>query len=268
MTNSDASFAGSIPGIYHSSLGPMFFEPYARDIAKRLTAQTGDTILEIAAGTGIVTRHLLERLPSGSQLIATDLNDAMIEIGKTHTGLDPRLRWEQADAAALPFPDVSIDGIVCQFGLMFFPDKVAALREARRVLKPGGALLFNTWGALADNPIAQCAHDVIASFFQTDPPQFFTVPFGLHDKELVKQILRDAGFTSVNVDGVDENGTSATALVAAKGLIYGTPVINQIQERGRSAPDAIMQAVADRLSRAGGAQPLRLPMRALVFTAS
>src|SRR5687768_13579650 len=129
MTNSDAAFAGSIPAIYDSALGPMFFEPYARDLAKRLKVRSGDAVLEIAAGTGIVTRRLLKRLPAGAELVATDLNNAMIEIAKAKVDTDPRLRWQQADAGALPFPDQSFDAVVCQFGLMFFPDKVSALRE-------------------------------------------------------------------------------------------------------------------------------------------
>jgi ubiquinone/menaquinone biosynthesis C-methylase UbiE len=267
MTNSDAAFAGSIPGIYDSALGPMFFEPYARDLARRLKVGNGDSVLEIAAGTGIVTQRLLKRMPAGAELVATDLNDAMIEIGKNRVGPDPRLRWQQADAGTLPFPDQSFDAVVCQFGLMFFPDKVGALREVRRVLKSGGTLLLNTWGTLADNPIAGRAHTVVASFFHTDPPQFYNVPFGLHDPDVVRKMLLEAGFKTVDVDVVDLMGTSASALTAAKGLIFGTPLIRQIEERGGQSPEAIMHAVAERLSQEGGAQPMTLQMRALVFTA-
>ncbi len=267
MTNSDTAFAGAIPEIYDSALGPMFFEPYARDLAQRCKVHNGDRVLEIAAGTGILTRRMLKRMPSGAELIASDLNDAMIEIGKTNVGPDPRVRWQQADAGALPFPDQSFDAIVCQFGLMFFSDKVGALRQARRVLKSGGRFLLNTWGALADNPIASRAHTTVASFFHIDPPPFFTVPFGLHDPDVVKKMLVEAGFEKVDIDVVDLMGTSPSALTAAKGLIFGTPVIHQIQERGGQAPDAIMHAVAERLSQEGGAQPMQLQMRALVFTA-
>jgi ubiquinone/menaquinone biosynthesis C-methylase UbiE len=267
MTNSDAAFAGSIPAIYDSALGPMFFEPYAGDLAGRLKVRSGEKVLEIAAGTGIVTQRLLKRMPAGAGLVATDLNDAMIELGKAKLGPDPRLRWQQADAGALPFPDQSFDAVVCQFGLMFFPDQAGALRESRRVLKSGGTFLLNTWGTLADNPIAGRAHTAVASFFHTDPPQFFNVPFGLHDADVVRKMLLEAGFKTVDVDVVDLIGTSASALTAAKGLIFGTPVIHQIEERGGQAPDVIMHAVAERLSQEGGAQPMKLPMRALVFTA-
>jgi len=267
MTNSDAAFAGSIPAIYDSALGPMFFEPYARDLAKRLKARKGDKILEIAAGTGIVTRRLLQRMPADAHLVASDLNDGMLEIARANVPPDPRLEWRQADATALPFPDRSFDAVVCQFGLMFFPDKIAALREVRRVLAAGGKLLLSTWGSLADNPIANRAHGTIASFFHTDQPPFYLVPFGMHDREAVKEMLLQAGFTTVDVDVVELMGKSASALTAAKGLVYGSPVIHQIHERGGVAPEAIMHAVAERLSQEGGAQPMQLPMRALVFTA-
>ena len=267
MTNSDASLGGSVPGIYDSALGPMFFEPYARDLVKRLKVGNGESVLEIAAGTGIVTKHLLERLPSSARLVATDLNEAMLEVGKQNVRDDRRLQWQTADAQSLPFADHSFDAIVCQFGLMFFPDKAGALREMRRVLKPGGRLVLNTWAALRDNPIAQRAHDTIASFFRSDPPPFYTIPFGLHDADAVKRLLGDAGFTDVDVDVVNITGTSASAVLAAKGLVCGTPVIAQINERGGVASGAIVHAVAEQLSHQGGAEPMRLPMRALVFTA-
>ncbi len=267
MTNSDAAFAGSIPATYDSALGPMFFEPYARDLARRLKVHSGDAVLELAAGTGIVTRRLLKRMPANSRLVATDLNEAMLDVAKANVPADPRVNWQKADAGALPFPDQSFDAVVCQFGLMFFPDQVGALRESRRVLKAGGTLLLNTWGALADNPIASRAHTTIASFFHTDQPPFYLVPFGLHDRDAVRQMFLDAGFTTVDVDVVDLTGTSASALTAAKGLVFGTPVLHQIQERGGAPPETIMHAVAERLSQEGGAQPMELPMRALVFTA-
>jgi hypothetical protein len=151
---------------------------------------------------------------------------------------------------------------------MFFPDKVGALREMRRVLKPRGALLFNVWGSLADNPIARCAHETVAQFFPTDPPMFYTIPFGLHDQAVIERMLMDAGFMSIEGHTIDITGESASADSAAKGLVCGTPIINAIHERGTVAPEVIVQAVAACLARNGGAAPMRMQMRALVFRAA
>ena len=194
-----SSFTGTVPATYDQNLGPMFFEPYARDLADRLTIPRGGSVLEIAAGTGIVTKHLRGRLPSDARLVVTDLNDAMLEIARGKLAADDRLEWRTADAGVLPFAEATFDVAVCQFGLMFFPDKRAALGEMHRVLKPSGTWLFNVWGSLADNPIASLAHEVIASFFPTDPPQFYTIPFGLHDEQQLRQMLEDAGFSNVTL---------------------------------------------------------------------
>jgi ubiquinone/menaquinone biosynthesis C-methylase UbiE len=266
MTNSNASFTGMVPGIYDYELGPMFFEPYARDLARRVDARSGATILETAAGTGIVTRHLLERLPADGHLIATDLNDAMLAIARGRIA-DGRVQWQKADACALPFDNNRFDAVVCQFGLMFFPDKSGAMREARRVLRPGGRFLFNVWDSLAQNPIAKAAHEVAASFYHTNPPEFYTVPFGFYDRSVIEQSLTDAGFVNLTFDTVDLVGESETAERAAKGLVLGTPLNAAIQERGTVNGQVIMHAVAARLAHEGGAAPMRLPMRALVLTA-
>lgn len=267
MTIPEASFTGSIPNIYDRNLGPMFFEPYAIDLAKRVSVGSNAAMLEIAAGTGIVTKHLYATLPSDARLVVTDLNDAMLDIARQKVPADQRIDWRTADAGALPFADGSFDAVLCQFGLMFFPDKPAALREMHRVLKPSGTLLFNVWGSLADNPIGGLAHQTVTAFFPIDPPKFYTVPFGLHDEALLKGMLSDAGFSNVTWETVDITGESESADKAARGLVFGSPIIVAIQERGTVDPEAIMRAVAARLAEEGGAAPMRLPMRALVWTA-
>jgi SAM-dependent methyltransferase len=243
------------------------FEPYAKDLARRVQAGRGASVLEVAAGTGILTRHLLDALPRDAHLVATDVNDAMMAVGKHKIAPDARLEWRHADAGALPFGDHVFDAVACQFGLMFFPDKARALREMLRVLKPDGHLWLSTWGSLADNPIAAIAHRTVAEFYHIDPPQFFTIPWGMDDPALVEGLLQEAGFTQIETDVVDRIGESESAAAAAKGLVFGNPIINAIQERGTVSPEPIMHAVATRLSQEGGAQPMRLPMRALIFHA-
>ncbi len=266
MTNQDVAFSGMNPAIYDRQLGPMFFEPYARDLVRRLTVGASAAVLEIAAGTGIVTEHLRETLPTGVRLVVTDLNEAMLDLARQKIGPDSRIEWQKADACALPFADGSFDAVVCQFGLMFFPDKPAALRETHRVLKSSGMLLLNVWGSLADNPIASVAHEVAASFFPTDPPKFYTIPFGLHDEALLTRMMSEAGFSNVSCETVDFIGESESPESAAKGLVLGTPLVTAIQERGTINPTVIVHAVAARLTTEGGAAPMRLPMRALVLT--
>jgi SAM-dependent methyltransferase len=246
-------FAGSTPRNYHEGLGPMFFEPYARDIARRISVPAGGRLLEIAAGTGIVTRQLLAHLPPDGQLVASD---------------EPRLEWQIADACALPFANGEFDGVVCQFGLMFFPDKAGALGQMRRVSKPGSRIVVSVWGSLDENPIARIAHETIGSFFPADPPVFYTVPFGLHDRTAVEALFAAAGFSDVSCDTVDLTGVSASADLAARGLVTGSPVSAAITERDPSRIPAILRAVSERLGAEGGTAPMRLPMRARVFTAS
>ena len=267
MTTSSLVFAGSTPQNYHEALGPMFFEPYARDVAGRLTLPPGARVLEIAAGTGIVTRQLLARLPADGQLVATDIGEPMLGVLQTTVSPDQRLILQVADACALPFDDSQFDAVVCQFGLMFFPDKIGALAHMRRVVKPGRQVFVSVWGSLAENPIGAIAHETIGSFFPADPPLFYETPFGLDDGATVRQLFTDAGFTDVACDTVDVIGESASSELAARGLVSGSPVAAQIAERDASQIPAITEAVAARLQTSGGAAPMRLPMRARVFTA-
>jgi ubiquinone/menaquinone biosynthesis C-methylase UbiE len=267
VTDGSASFVGSIPQNYDRYLGHLLFEPFADDLVGRLRVARGGRLLEVACGTGIVTRRLRTRFRDEVTIVATDLNEPMIEHAKGTPGMDSGIEWRRADAQALPFPDASFDAVVCQFGLMFVPDKPAALREARRVLVPGGAFAFNVWAGLEDNPIGRIANEVITSYFPSDPPMFYRIPFGLDDPSLLQRLLSEAGFEIVQVERLMLEARGASAMEAARGLVTGNPVLLEILQRGSARPDAIIEALARELARAGGEAPLRLPMRALVFLA-
>ena len=267
MTDANAAFAGSIPQRYDEYLGPLLFEPYAADLASRLRFDAGDALLELACGTGIVTQHLVAGLPRGASLTATDLNEAMLAIAQNKIDHMEPVTWEAADACALPFGDDWFDAVVCQFGLMFFPDKPLALREAHRVLHPGGSLLFNVWDSLAANPLGRIAHEVIARFFTSDPPGFYNVPFGMSDVGAIKTMLHDAGFALVESETKAIMARSISAHHAATGLVTGSPVAHAIYERATASPEAIIAAVSTALAAEGGEAPLTLPMRAHIFTA-
>lgn len=268
MAERNAAFVGEIPGNYDRYLGPIFFHGYADDLAARLPVAPGMRVLETACGTGIVTRRLLDRMRGHGVLVATDLNVAMIAHGRTTLQADAGLlEWQQADATKLPFPDGSFDAVVCQFGLMFFPDKAAGVREAFRVLKPGGRYLFNVWDAMAHNPISRIAHETVARFFPADPPGFYKVPFSLHDPEPTRALLAEAGFGQIAWTHLEKTGTSPSAADAATGLIEGNPILGAIMERRPEALGDIKQSVAAAVAAELGDRPVTFPLRAIVFSA-
>jgi len=266
MTDQGTAFAGAIPAEYETRLVPMFFEPYARDLAARVPSHAS-RVLEVAAGTGVVSRALLARLGPEASLTVTDLQQGMLDVAARTLGDDPRVVIRQADALALPFDDHQFDVVVCQFGVMFFPDRVVGLREARRVLTPDGVLLMSTWGALDANPIARIAHEEVERALPDAPPPFLTMPFGLHDADAVTAMLHEAGFSYVQSGVVELTAESPSAHAAAMGLMCGSPMFTQLQERGIDDPRRLVDIVAARLAREGGFAPMRLPMRAIVFTA-
>lgn len=267
MTDTNARFVGSIPENYDRHLGSVLFEPYAADLARQLDVKDGARVLEIACGTGISTRHLRNRIPAGASLVATDLNQPMIDLASRKLQGVPGIDWQQADACALPFPDKAFDVAVCQFGLMFVPDKPQALREARRVLADGGTLLFSVWDSLERNTFAKTAHEKIASFFPSDPPTFYQVPFSLYDTGALKEMARGTGFTDVRIEPVAFQGESPSALDLATGLVEGNPVGSMIRERKVAPVAEIIEAVATIVAQKFGDRPVRIPLHAFVMTA-
>lgn len=266
MTDASTAFAGSIPQLYTRYLGPVMFGPYAADLARRVADRAGDAVLETACGTGILTRELRARLPDAARLVATDLNQPMIEFARAAPGSPDRTEWQRADFTALPFPPSSFTALVCQFGVMFVPDKAAVFREARRVLAKGGLLAFNVWDSLAANPYARVAQDAIASCFPDDPPRFYDLPYGFGDPEPWRNMLDAHGFVGTHIEAVSIEASSPTARELAVGLVRGTPMANMIQQRGGDF-ERITEAVSAALAEFGGAAPFRSPQRALVFIA-
>jgi ubiquinone/menaquinone biosynthesis C-methylase UbiE len=266
MSDQDAAFVGSIPENYDRYLGPLFFHGYAEVMAARLEVVSGMRVLETACGTGIVTERLAARLAGQGSLVATDLNAPMLAYASAKLSGAGHVVWKEADATKLPFEDRAFDAVVCQFGLMFFPDKVVGVREAFRVLKPGGRFLVSVWDSLEDNPVPRITHETVATFFPSDPPQFYTIPFSLHDVTVVRGLLTSAGFEGVHWERLDGVGVSPSAADAARGLIEGNPIYQAITERRPSALADIEAAVAGKLAASLGDRPLRCPLRAIFFT--
>jgi ubiquinone/menaquinone biosynthesis C-methylase UbiE len=267
MTDRDAAFVGSIPEHYDRYLGPLLFHGYADDMAARLVARPGMRVLETACGTGIVTERLAVRLAGQGSLVATDLNEPMLAYAAAKLRGAAGVQWQPADATKLPFDNGSFDVVVCQFGLMFFPDKSAGMREAFRVLKPGGRFLVSVWDRLEDNPVPRITHETVATFFPSDAPQFYTIPYSQHDPEVVRGLLDGAGFVDVQWERIDRTGVSPSAADAAIGLIEGNPIHGAIMERRPAALADIEAAVATNIASALGDCPLRCPLRSIFFSA-
>lgn len=267
MPDRPDAFVGTVPQNYDRYLGPVLFHGFADDLTTRVPWRPGLRVLEVACGTGIVTRRLLARLRGQGTLVATDLNEAMLAHGRREVAADPALEWRQADATALPFPDGSFDAVVCQFGLMFFPDKALAVREALRVLKSAGVYLFNVWDAFEHNPIADLTHQTVTALFPADPPQFYATPYGFHRPEPIVAWLKQAGFERIEWNRVAKTGSSPTAADAASGLIDGNPIGEDIARRRSDAVAEVKRALAARIAARLGDRPVQVPLRALVFTA-
>jgi len=265
MSDIDKEFVGSIPKLYDKYLVPLIFESYAVDLVQRLRSRSLSRVLEIAAGTGVVTRALASWLPEDVSIVATDLNQAMLDHASA-LGTTSAVEWRQADAMALPFADAIFDVVVCQFGVMFFPDKPRAFADARRVLKPGGLFLFNVWDRIAENEFADTVTTALESVFPSDPPRFLArTPHGYHERAVIERDLASGGFTTAaQISTVTARSRAQSADVPATAYCHGTPLRNEIEARGASrlaeATDAAARAIAQRF----GSGPVDSKIQALV----
>jgi len=262
MTDAHEKFTGSIPEFYDRELGPVLFEPYARDLAGRVD---GPRVLELACGTGIVTRVLRERLPREATLVATDLNPAMLDFARHKLEGAAGIEFRVADAQELPFPDDSFETVVCQFGIMFVPDKDRVAREARRVLVPGGRFVFSAWDEIARNAFQRIAHETLVAIFPDDPPMFYRVPFGYADPKEIRSLLERNGFANATVENVKREARAPQAYGLASGLIDGNPVSDAILERGGLLKQ-VVATLEGNLRRKFGDGPLVSTLQAWVAT--
>ncbi len=267
MSELDKTFSGSIPKLYESYLVPLIFEPYSVDLKERMGSTNVSRILELAAGTGVVTRALAAVAKEGASIVATDLNQAMLDEAAA-VGTARPVHWLQADAMALPFPDSQFDAVVCQFGVMFFPDKSKAFSEAHRVLRPGGVFIFNVWDSISENEFADTVTTALTGVFPADPPRFLArTPHGYHDKSTIARDLATGGFTrSPQIVTVAARSRAESALMPAIAYCQGTPLRNEIEARDASRLGEATNMAATAIARRFGTRAVDGKIQAHVVT--
>ena len=265
---SDRSFTDDVATVYQATLVPLVFEPYAADLAARTRALRPDAVLEVACGTGVVTRALAASLPAACAITATDLNEAML-VHAERAGAPRPVTWRRADALSLPFASRSFDVVVCQFGAMFFPDRIAAYREVRRVLRPGGTFLFNVWNGIEDNEFADVVAEAVGTLFPDDPPRFLArTPHGHGRPGEIESDVAAAGFERCRLVRRDDVSSASGPEVPAIAYCRGTPLRNEIEARDPGGLERAVAAATAALRARFGDGPIEARISAVVVAAS
>ena len=269
MSESDKVFAGSIPELYDTYLVPLIFEDYAKDIAERAAALAPQRVLETAAGSGVVTRALAPHLAADAKYTVTDLNQPMLDHAAGKQGPDDRIIWRQADALNLPFDDATFDAVICQFGVMFFPDRSDGYIQARRVLKPGGSFIFSVWDRIEANEFADIVSQEAAGTFPDDPPRFLPrTPHGYHDVELIREELAKAGFSEISIATLEKTSAAPSARDPAVAYCEGTPLRNEIEQRDASLLNHVTARATQAIAARFGDGPVAGKISAHIVTAT
>jgi SAM-dependent methyltransferase len=268
IAKSDSVFVGSIPDVYDEYLVPLIFEKYVQDMLRRVAAQRPKTVLETAAGSGVVTRHLSRNLPAEVTLAITDLNQQMLDRNAKQLPSDQRVRFQQADAMNLPYDTGQFDVVCCQFGVMFFPDRIAGYREARRVLKPGGHFIFNAWDRIEENAFAHSVTQSLSMLHPEDPPIFMArTPHGYHDVARIRADVTAAGFGKVTVETLADVSFAPSARNVAIAFCEGTPLRNELEARGAGALTKATARAEKDISEIFGNGPVEGKMQAHIVVA-
>jgi ubiquinone/menaquinone biosynthesis C-methylase UbiE len=259
-----SAFAGSIPANYDKFLGPLLFEPYALDLAERLKGRRLCSVLELACGTGRVTAHLAKLLEPDGKLVATDLNPDMIEVARRQVTAS-NIEWKVVDAQELPFEAGSFDHIVCQYGVMFFPDKRKAFSEAFRVLQQGGLYLFNTWDDIRNNPRINAIRTTMEDMYANESPEFFRRgPYAFYDREEIQALMEEAGFRNVRIEMVQKVTNYQNEEEIRKGFLEGSTLAAYMKDKDESQKEKLHQRVRSALIEQEAVYGTKVPLQAFV----
>jgi ubiquinone/menaquinone biosynthesis C-methylase UbiE len=258
------SFSGAVPANYDKYLGPFLFEPYALDLIDRLKTIKFTNVLELACGTGRLTRHLAKLIPRGGRFIASDLNADMVEFARRVIP-DSNIDWQIIDAQQLPFEDDSFDLVICQYGVMFFPDKLKAYSEAYRVLRSGGGFIFNVWDSMEFNPSTNVIEQVLQETFRDKAPDFFSKgPYSYFDEEVINKSLKEAGFKEIQIELVMKQNNYGRAEDLLKGFFEGSPLGSYLDNYDPDVKEELLQKIKQRLDDQFGKDGVEVPLQALV----
>jgi len=253
MLEADRTFTGSVPENYNRYMVPLIFEVFAIELVRHASSLSPAAVLETAAGTGVVSRILGPQLSESAKYVVTDLNLAMLNYAMSRQAPDARITWLQSDALDLPFGDGTFDLVCSQFGAMFFPDRVAGYREAKRVLRPGGHFLFSVWDRIEENVFANEVEIALANIFADDPPRFMSrTPHGYHDTALIRRELEAAGFFQIEIDTKAEVSRASSPGFLAAAYCLGTPLRGEIESRASGKLGETTELVAQALERRYG----------------
>jgi ubiquinone/menaquinone biosynthesis C-methylase UbiE len=268
MAATDKVFAGSIPEFYDRYLVPLIFDSYASDVATRIAAAAPRDVLETAAGTGALTSAMVSRLPAETRIVASDLNQAMLDYASAKPALQ-RVAWKQVDAQSLPFDDAAFDVVTCQFGMMFLPDRIKGYSEACRVLRPGGRFVFSVWDHISNNYFADVVTESLGAMFPQDPPIFLArTPHGHHDTGRIREELSAAGLRNVSVETIHHTSRAKSAADVAIAYCEGTPLRNEIVARDASRLEEATRVATAALEKRYGKGEIEGLINAHIITAS
>lgn len=269
MKNNDKNFTGSIPEFYDTYLVPLIFEEFADDLATRVLIEKPESILEIAAGSGVVPRAMADKIGKNVKYTITDLNQEMLDHAKTKQPENANITWQQADAMQLPFEDSSFDAIICQFGFMFFPDKVAAMKEVRRVLKPNGEFIFNVWDCIENNVFADLVTQAACRTFPDEQLRFLErTPYGYYDNDAIRLTLQDADFQNIIIQDKLAISSAPSAFNAAKAFCHGTPLRNELEAISDDALNEVTEVAARLIKEFYGESQVAAQIQGFIITAS
>lgn len=267
LRNKIDSYSGTIPEYYDQYLDSLLLKPYAIKMAGEIEKLGPESILELSAGTGILTEALIDQMPVTTKMLVTDINPEMMDLAKSKLWSYQNISWQLADAMNLPYSDNTFDAVLSQFGVMFYQNRHQVYRKIKEILKPGGTFIFNTWGSIHDNSIIELTERVLKRVFPFDTPNFLHIPFGYHRYEQIIPDLSIAGFSTFTINTVKQTGYATSAVEAATGLLQGTPLCTEIIERDPERLHLVIEELSKSIEKHYGKYDINVPLLALEIQA-